>query len=197
MEKPTSGRASGWLTDSDEDEGKYEGKYSNDDRNDRGDDAGGKEDEKEDEKGVSREQQERKSRKEINFDFGKPRAPSAVWGKTSVAVNYKNYHALKRARLAREREAAGPISGINNESFAAVEKRAVGGPTFAAGLESRKKTKRKIMMMMKKRKKKEEEENEENEGAASAAAHIDWSKESEGRISVRGGEAAAFARGPC
>ena len=63
----------------------------------------------------------------------KPRVKGTTWGHKSVSKNFKNYHALKRARRRKQRELEiGPTDYEPDKALKVlVEKKVIGGPNFA------------------------------------------------------------------
>ena len=81
---------------------------------------------------------------DLNISAVKPRVKGTTWGHKSVAKNWKNYHALRRAKRRKQREKEiGPTHyDADSARKALVDPRVVGGPNFKKEESSRKQSKK-------------------------------------------------------
>ena len=81
---------------------------------------------------------------DLNISAVKPRVKGTTWGHKSVAKNWKNYHALRRAKRRKQREKEiGPTHyDAEKAREALVDRRVKGGPDFKKEEASRKQSKK-------------------------------------------------------
>ena len=126
--------------------------------------------------------------RDLNISAVKPRVKGTTWGHKSVAKNFKNYHALKRARRRKQRESEiGPTDYESEKARKAlIDSRVTGGPNFAQEERVKKATMKKIrkirskqVAMEQQRLQKLREKNptlKEPDEILASQLHVDWAQ---------------------